>query len=138
VQIFGQNIVGHYKNIDHILGLGFVTILDLKSDSTFEYKYSGDIFGDKAIGTYAITKKVILLQYKTPDYDSAYIIEKQTINTTPPATTESKRPFRITNSVAYLRPIELKRRGNKLVVIKISDQSNTVNSKKMILKKYNQ
>jgi len=138
LQIFGQNIVGHYKNIDHILGLGFVTNLTLKSDSTFEYKFSGDLFGDKAIGSYLINEKTILLQYKTPDYDTAFIIEKQTINTTPPQTFESKVPFKFTRSIAYLRPIELKRRGKKLIVMQISDHSKNSKSKKMVLKKYKQ
>jgi hypothetical protein len=101
---YGQNLIGYYKNIIKVEGLGFVTRIKLKSDNTFEYHFSGDLFHDSAIGTYSINGNLISLDYETPDY---IILEKSdSVNQ------------RIPNISAFVRPIELEMRIRKLIILK--------------------
>ena len=46
-----------------------MTRIQLKSDNTFEYHFSGDLFHDSATGTYSINGDLISLNYATPDYN---------------------------------------------------------------------
>ena len=118
---YGQNHIGYYKNINKVEGLGFVTRIQIKSDNTFEYHFSGDLFHDSAIGTYSINGNLISLNYATPDYNILQIGDS--VNQ------------QIPNISALVRPTDLEMRRKKLIVLRRLNSKNINNDSQMKLKK---
>jgi hypothetical protein len=63
LQVSSQDYIGYFKNIDDIAGLGAVTRIELKSDSSFHYVYAFDLFYDDVIGAYHFSNDTIFLKY---------------------------------------------------------------------------
>ena len=64
------NIPGTYRSNFADLGF-FVTNIKLKSDSTFEYRFRGDLLFDTATGNYEIKKRKIILTYDPKPIDTS-------------------------------------------------------------------
>lgn len=65
-----KNIAGTYRSNFADLGF-FVTMIKLKKDSTFEYRFRGDLFNDTATGHYEINGHKLLLHYKEVPMDTS-------------------------------------------------------------------
>jgi hypothetical protein len=117
-------------------GQSFLTRICLTEDSTFQYDFGGDLMSDKAKGTIVKNRKLIKLTYLTPTY-SIYdsIKQEQIINTNPPTTVRYKTPIKLENPIAHIRPVEIKYRSNRLVVIKTNDSTLESDRKRNKLKK---
>ena len=68
VTAFGQkNVIGCYRNNFAELGF-FGTRISLKADSTFQYRFAGDLLSDDGSGKYHLIKDTIFLRF---DKDSS-------------------------------------------------------------------
>jgi hypothetical protein len=123
-RFYAQDICGMFIHTDRIkTGQSFVTRLILNSDSTFQYSFKGDLFNDNAEGKFSMTDNLIILNYKTPEYNIVTFKNDKTLNTSPPTTIQIDEQFRWTNPTAYLWPTELVLRHNKLIVLKTKDNN---------------
>jgi hypothetical protein len=121
---YGQNLVDDYINISKIKnGPSFVTRLTFNDDSTFQYSFQGDLYNDFAEGTYSVTKKCIRLTYSTSDHYLDTLYHDQKLNTNPPMTIQVAEQINWPNPIAFIWPIELLWRRNKLIVVKIKRPS---------------
>lgn len=133
---FAQDTIGVYYNVDIIKvgksrGPSFTTKLILKSDSTFEYTFKGDLFYDSAIGTYYETNRILNLKYITPDYEIVKTSFNDSICNELPYKNESVLKWK--NPSAHLRPTQLLLKRKKIIVLKTKENRNY--TKKLILKK---
>ena len=64
------NIPGTYRSNFADLGF-FVTNIKLKSDSSFEYRFRGDLIFDTATGRYKIEKRKLILTYDPRPIDTS-------------------------------------------------------------------
>lgn len=114
----GQNISGHYINREKTdFGRTFVTIIHLRDDLTFEYSFQGDLFNDRAIGTYTITDNLITLKYTTPDYHIISFNSETELETNHPTTVTTKNEIKLPILGADLRPKILKIKRNRLITV---------------------
>jgi hypothetical protein len=117
-------------------GQSFLTRICLTADSTFQYDFGGDLMSDKAKGIIVKNRKLIKLTYLTPTYSIYDLIkQEQIINTNPPTTVSYKIPIKLENPIAHIRPIEIKYRSNRLVVIKTNDSTLESDRKRNKLRK---
>ena len=65
-----KNLAGSYRSNFADLGF-FVTRIKLKSDSTFEYRFRGDMFSDTATGKYNIEGRKLILTYDPRPIDTS-------------------------------------------------------------------
>jgi len=131
---YGQVICGEFIHTDKIkTGQSYVTRLILNSDSTFQYSFKGYLFNDIAEGKFTMTDNLIILVYKTPDYNIVTFKNDKTLNTSPPTTVQVDEQFKWPNPIAHLWPTELVMKHNRLIVIKTKD--NNEKKAKMKLKR---
>jgi hypothetical protein len=64
-----RSIVGTYRSRFATLGF-FVTTLKLKSDSSFDYTFVGDLISRKATGSYVMYKRKLILAYNLTPLDT--------------------------------------------------------------------
>jgi hypothetical protein len=130
----GQDTIGVYFNLTKIkTGTNFGTTLILKSDSTFQYTFKGDLYNDSAEGTFSQINKLIRLKYTTLDYSILTIQNDKILYTQPPQTIKVDEQIKFPNPVAHLWPTEMIKKNKKLIVIKTS--GNTEKNLKMKFKK---
>ena len=65
-----KNISGTYRSNFADLGM-FITKLTLKSDSSFEYRFRGDLIFDTATGRYNIENRKLILVYDSRPIDTS-------------------------------------------------------------------
>jgi len=65
-----KNLEGSYRSNFADLGF-FVTRIKLKSDSTFEYRFRGDLISDTATGKYNIEGRKLILTYDPRPIDTS-------------------------------------------------------------------
>ena len=118
---YSQGFVGKYYNVEEIQGNTCGMSISFNQDSTFEYKYRCHLMKDDAMGLLAIEGNIITLTYTTPDYTIHTFQDTidSGISAVPylskeSATIEQKFPV----LGAELRPQVLKKKRNKLIVLK--------------------
>ena len=65
-----KNITGTYRSNFADLGF-FVTNIKLKSDSTFEYRFRGDMISDTASGHFKVYRRKLILAYNPTPVDTS-------------------------------------------------------------------
>jgi len=135
-QSFGQSVIGYYKHIESPRkagGLSFTTRLNLKTDSTFQYVFTGDLFFDYAEGTYKVRKNKIFLKYTFTLDNYITSIDSTTIKlNTQPETSYTKIDTvktRIMNISYSLRPTIIEWKNKKLKIQKTMDNEEKVTKK---------
>lgn len=95
------NIPGSYRSNFADLGF-FVTTIKLKSDSTFEYRFRGDLLFDTATGNYEIKKRKIILTYDPKPIDTSGISYLRSIGFKIDSSVTSKSDARLPH-IFYIR-----------------------------------
>ena len=73
-----KNISGNYRSNFADLGF-FITRIKLKQDSSFEYRFRGDMISDTATGKYKIDKRRLILTYDPRPIDTSGFAYLRTI-----------------------------------------------------------
>lgn|SRR5690554_1146826 len=125
-QSYGQVIFGEFIHIEKIeTGQSFVTRLILKSDSTFQYSFKGDLFNYNAEGKFKVIDKLVILNYITPENKTVKYKNDFQENI----------EFKWSNPTAHLWPTELIIKREKLIVIKTKDNKEAKMKLKRVAKK---
>jgi hypothetical protein len=106
-----KKISGTYYSNFAVIGF-FGTKINFKSDSTFDYRFSGDLFRDQATGTYKIEGRLVKLSFDpdTTDYESLAMMVKDSLgNIVRTLHTPLIRPIDLP------RPSQLKISGTRLL-----------------------
>ena len=125
-QSYGQVIFGEFIHIEKIeTGQSFVTRLILKSDSTFQYSFKGELFNYNAEGKFKVIDKLVILNYITPENKTVKYKNDFQENI----------EFKWSNPTAHLWPTELIIKREKLIVIKTKDNKEAKMKLKRVAKK---
>jgi hypothetical protein len=111
-----NNVDGYYSSNFAVSGW-FGTQILLNTDKTFIYQYTGDLFNDKATGSYKVVNDTIFLEF-TPE-----LIDTITYVITDSTGKEVKfKPPQPVNHAAGARPQKLLHRRDKLLIVKSDGQ----------------